>query len=39
MEIPICFRPREGVSKLKFWRDGWKILRMLTTSVWTREAV
>jgi len=28
-EVPITYYPREGVSKLNTWRDGWRHLRYL----------
>jgi glycosyltransferase involved in cell wall biosynthesis len=28
-EIPVHYHPREGVSKLSSWRDGWRHLRFL----------
>lgn len=33
LEVPIAYRPRRGQSKLRPWRDGWRILQTLLIGV------
>jgi glycosyltransferase involved in cell wall biosynthesis len=32
LEIPIDYHRREGISKLRTWRDGWRTLRYIASS-------